>query len=443
MDFDIKKGVDFLLYNRFLPHFIEDYDLSWEEIKDKIKKSNPIEENHRIYQNTGTQTTRGGVRTQIDDYLEQYGAQMCFTYGLDLHKKKEYLEALKYFIAAAQGDCSKGYFYIGLYYHNGLAGLPVDYETALRYYRTAARDGDAYAMNNIGVIYERVKKDFKEALVWYKKGKDRGLKTAEDNYNSLYKKMYPNVVNTTAQNYTNRPVSSVDDKSKYINTTVHLDSQGKPIGNRMNKSQVSQNINDKQGDKENADKWFKQGKVFYNLRMDEYYKTAFGLFKKAAELGHVEANDYLGVMYYYGYGIAKDYALAVKYLGYAADRGLAKAQCSLGYMYENGYGVSKNINRAIELYKKSALQGNMDAQYNLGQCYYFGEGVHVDYQKARDLFEKAAAQGEKDSMLYLGDMYYFGLGVKEDSDMAEKWYRKGAEAGNEEAAAKLNEFYRS
>ena len=41
------------------------------------------------------------------------------------------------------------------------------------------------------------------------------------------------------------------------------------------------------------------------------------------------------------------------------------AQNNLGVMYYKGYGVSKNYARAKELWEKSAAQGNTTAQSNL------------------------------------------------------------------------------
>ena len=66
----------------------------------------------------------------------------------------------------------------------------------------------------------------------------------------------------------------------------------------------------------------------------------------------------------------------------SADQGNAVAQSQLGMMYYVGEGVSKDYKKASCWFKKSALQGIAPAQYNLGVMYSNGNGVSQDYKKA-------------------------------------------------------------
>ena len=47
----------------------------------------------------------------------------------------------------------------------------------------------------------------------------------------------------------------------------------------------------------------------------------------------------------------------------AAESGHIEAQNNLGYCYQNGIGVEKNEVKAFEWYEKSAKQGDSNAQY--------------------------------------------------------------------------------
>ncbi len=47
-------------------------------------------------------------------------------------------------------------------------------------------------------------------------------------------------------------------------------------------------------------------------------------------------------MYFYGRGVAKDYAEGLSWMRKAADQGLTEAQENLGRIYANGYGVAKD-----------------------------------------------------------------------------------------------------
>ena len=77
-----------------------------------------------------------------------------------------------------------------------------------------------------------------------------------------------------------------------------------------------------------------------------------------------------------------DYAAELKRVRPLAERGDAAAQNSLGVMYHWGYGVTKDYAEAIRWYRKAAKQENAGGQYNLGYMYSNGRGVTRDYKEA-------------------------------------------------------------
>lgn len=85
----------------------------------------------------------------------------------------------------------------------------------------------------------------------------------------------------------------------------------------------------------------------------------------------------------------------------AAERGDADAQFNLGLCYYNGWGVSKNYVEAARWFRKSADQGYAKAQYNLGYCYYIGNGVAKNCVEAVRWFRKAARQGHANAQKLL------------------------------------------
>ena len=66
-------------------------------------------------------------------------------------------------------------------------------------------------------------------------------------------------------------------------------------------------------------------------------------------------------------------------------------------MCQNGFGVAKDYAEAVKWYMKAAEQGNSAAQYNLGLMYKNGNGVAKDRGGARKWFQKAADQGDEDA----------------------------------------------
>ncbi|MBQ3772005.1 MAG: sel1 repeat family protein, partial [Bacteroidaceae bacterium] len=102
----------------------------------------------------------------------------------------------------------------------------------------------------------------------------------------------------------------------------------------------------------------------------------------------------LGARYYWGDdNTERDLDKAIEYLQKAADMGHDNAQNLLGICFETGEGVEQNHEKAIELYTKASKQGNEYAPYNLARYYGKGEGIEQDYEKAVELYTEAARRG--------------------------------------------------
>ena len=91
--------------------------------------------------------------------------------------------------------------------------------------------------------------------------------------------------------------------------------------------------------------------------------------------------------------MTQDYAEAVQWYSKAAEKGHVGAQNNLGWMYERGRGLTHDYAEAVKWYRKAAEQGYAKAQYNLGRMYNQGNGVPQSDVNALMLFELAAAQG--------------------------------------------------
>ena len=98
-----------------------------------------------------------------------------------------------------------------------------------------------------------------------------------------------------------------------------------------------------------------------------------------AEKGEVKAQFALGDAYFFGKGVPKDYAEAVKWWRKAAEQGHDFAQHSLGGMYYMGRGVPQDYAEAAKCFRKAAERGFVKSQYNLGVMYSVGHGVPQDY----------------------------------------------------------------
>jgi TPR repeat protein/serine/threonine protein kinase len=188
---------------------------------------------------------------------------------------------------------------------------------------------------------------------------------------------------------------------------------------------------EKKSDADIAISYYNRGVEYANgSGVPQNYEEALKWYRKAAELGQLDAMNNIGVCYADGQGVPKDLEESVKWYRKAAEQGSAIAQRNVGLAYLNGEGVSKNAKTAVGWYKKSAMQGDADAQYILGLSYTEGEGVAANSAEAVKWYQEAASQGHSESQNELGLCYENGKGVAKDLFEAVKWYQKSAEQGN-------------
>jgi TPR repeat protein len=133
----------------------------------------------------------------------------------------------------------------------------------------------------------------------------------------------------------------------------------------------------------------------------DYQKEMFAVFQAGADRGNRISMRILGILYYNGEGVARDYTTARKWWEKAADKGDASAMSNLGSLYLGGQGVAQDSAKALELFKKAADKGEALGMTNLGLLYENGQGVPKDYAKAREWYEKAAARGEPNALARL------------------------------------------
>jgi len=131
---------------------------------------------------------------------------------------------------------------------------------------------------------------------------------------------------------------------------------------------------------------------------------------------------------------ARNYTLALKEVTPLAKAGNADAQHLLGLMYYMGRGVPRDYKQAFSWHYKAALQGKADAQYVIGAMYYTGNAVPQDHVLAVQWFRKAAEQGHPDAQHALGLMYrYHVAGVPQDVVLAYMLMNLAAAGGHRNA----------
>lgn len=248
-----------------------------------------------------------------------------------------------------------------------------------------------------------VSQDYTEALKWYRKSADLGNKSARQ-------------------------------RIKTVESLISYEQKGS--------SQSSSGTGQAQSDAggEGEIEALALGNRYFN---EKNYAEAVKYYRKAAELGNVDAQTTLGWMYDQAKGVRRNYAEAAKWYRKAAEQGYAYAQNELGVLYYNGQGVKRNYGEALKWFRKAAGQGNAVSYGWLGTMYYEGQGVKKDYSEALKWFRKAADQGDAVNQVNLGWMYENGQGVRQNNATALKWYRKAAAQGDAEAKRRIRALSQS
>ena len=91
------------------------------------------------------------------------------------------------------------------------------------------------------------------------------------------------------------------------------------------------------------------------------YASAYRQFRPLAEAGDRVAQNYLGVHYYLGLGVQRNWRQALQWYEKAAKQGEPGAQLNCGLMFQNGYGTDSDIGTAFMWYYASHRQGNAAA----------------------------------------------------------------------------------
>ena len=191
------------------------------------------------------------------------------------------------------------------------------------------------------------------------------------------------------------------------------------------------------------DGWFGLGRARqYGYGVKPNPAKAEKYYRRAAKLGHAEAQEALGCLY--EFAEKPDYRRARKwYARNAAQRSSATPDAAyrLGYLYEKGLGGKKDIQMACQLYRKDAKAGHPDAQRALGYCYEKGLGLPENHAKARKWSARAALQADATACNNMGFLHYNGKGVRRSKSLAKKWYKLAARAGSIIALSNLGGLY--
>lgn len=330
---------------------------------------------------------------------------------------QDYPEAVKWYAAAAEQGYALAQNSLGDMYFYG-HGVKQDYSMAVKWYTAAAHNKLTLAQNNLGYMYEKgygIARDFQKAMFWYKTAAKHGNADAMYNVGMLYYQGW-----VRAEDSALGPALRELERGKLgeLCTAGEVSSEHSELGlehGEFGPEHYEAGL-EADGDDE-AVKWFEQ----------------------AAQLEQRQAQNILGVLYFYGRGVPQSMAEALKWFKLSAANGDDVGQKNLGLMFANGYGVAQDLFQALACYEAAGSQGNVVALDLLGDVYYYGKGEITpgNWQQAAYWYGLAANLNDAYAQCCLGFMYEHGQGVAQDDKEALKWYTAAAEQELPEAQMHL------
>lgn len=157
--------------------------------------------------------------------------------------------------------------------------------------------------------------------------------------------------------------------------------------------------------------------VFYGTGdiVPQDYKTAINYFSKAADQGYADAVYQLATFMRHGYGFRhKNLDKAIALYKRAAEMGHVEALKDMAWIYFRGEGVKKNYHKALEYYYKLAEFDYDEAYWHISESFMEGKGVPKKEAKGWEWIEKGIDKGFN-RMYYLAASYLMNAKRYEDA----------------------------
>lgn len=204
-------------------------------------------------------------------------------------------------------------------------------QEAIATYNRLADNGNAKAMNGLGLIYSKglsVPVNESEGVKWFEKAAKNGYAKAWYNLALLYKDGIGTIKD---------PVKAIDCFEKGAKAGYSL-------------------------------AWEQWAEMYKNGEgIPQNYVIAMDLFKQGADNGSIHSLYAQGYLYYKGFGCTQDYGKAIVLFESASKKGSKAAMYMLGLCYRNGYGTTIDADKAKFWLKKSATLGAKSAERELSE----------------------------------------------------------------------------
>ena len=196
-------------------------------------------------------------------------------------------------------------------------------------------------------------------------------------------------------------------------------------------------------------------------KMEQLMKETETRYTKGCEKGEISKCASMGLLYFRGQLLVKDWVKARKYMTKACDKkdkmscdllkgltivekyqdecskGNGSSCTSIGALYFKGDMEGKpNVDEALKYFTKACDKGSADGCLFIAKMYLKGMGIRPNIQTAAQFFEKACDRGDANICMMLGSKYEEGNRVKKDILKAKELYKKACNLGNKQGCKK-------
>ncbi|KAL0239955.1 hypothetical protein GEMRC1_010063 [Eukaryota sp. GEM-RC1] len=170
------------------------------------------------------------------------------------------------------------------------------------------------------------------------------------------------------------------------------------------------------------------GMCLYPSKVDVNATEVFMWFKKAADLGSSAGHLGLYRCYVKGIGVEKNTEEAFGHLQVAADMGHPEAMNFIGVTFSSlSEGDDEALSQAAEYFKLSADGGCSHGMVNMGFYHMKGRKVEKNEQKALEYFQKAVNLKNPHAVVHLINLYKTKRKIAKNIESLKFWENKKTE----------------
>lgn len=184
------------------------------------------------------------------------------------------------------------------------------------------------------------------------------------------------------------------------------------------------------------------GMCYYDgLGVEKDFQTAAQFFQRSLAAGNNRVLNALAHMFAVGEGVPQNAEKAYEYAVSAVESDVPNSLYMLAALHANGYGTPRDVSKAKELLREAIKRNPTDGDSYNALAVLLSQESENHWLESAPLFQKAADLGCSSAYLPLAHAYWKGKGLDKDVTRAAEYMQKAVASGDEEAYAYMADMY--